>query len=194
MAGPSRRRSLAAELVLAASGGPLRSSWRQTELGFATAGAALHELARAGRIAVSPDAVFAHSAERCPDPVADRLLEHLLLAGRALGPREWIERLGPELLDLTRAELITQGLVVQVRRRVLGLFPVQEFLSTGAPAAAPRDEVVSALLRAIRHHVPAHGRPGRAPDAYGPPGPAPDPITDAVASAMSAAWFVLATP
>lgn len=184
MAGPTRHRSLAAELVLAASSGPLRSSWRQTELGFATVGAALHELARAGRIAVSPDAVFALGAERCPDPVADLLLEHLLLAERALGPREWIERLGPELLDLTRAELIAQGLLVQVRRRMLGLFPVREFLGTGAPDAGPRDEVVAALLRAIQHHGPAHG----------PPGPAPDPITAAVASATSAAWFVLAFP
>ncbi|MFI6418117.1 GPP34 family phosphoprotein [Streptomyces sp. NPDC050842] len=186
MAGPTRHRSLAAELVLAASGGPLRSSWRQTELGFATVGAALHELARAGRIAVSPDAVFARGAERCPDPVADLLLEHLLLAERALGPREWIERLGPELLDLTRAELISQGLLVQVRRRVLGLFPVREFLGTGAPDAVPRDEVVAALLRAIQPRGPAHGPPG--------PAPAPDPITDAVASATSAAWFVLAFP
>ncbi|MFE9044137.1 GPP34 family phosphoprotein [Streptomyces sp. NPDC007818] len=174
--------------MLTASGGPWRSSWRQTELGFATVGAALHELAAAGRITVSAGAVLARSAERCPDPVADLFLERLLLAERARRPRDWVERLGPELLGLARAELVAEGLLVPAERRVLGLFPVREYLRTGTGAEGACDERVAALLRAIGHPAPPSGPPAPGPDAV------TDPITAAVATAMSAARYVLSFP
>ncbi|MGW7428639.1 GOLPH3/VPS74 family protein [Streptomyces sp. NPDC054861] len=189
-------RSLPAELVLRASRDrALRSPLRRTELGYGTAGAALHELALTGRITVAPDGILVCRAERCPDRAVDLALERLLFAERARGPRAWVERLGAELLDVTRAELLTRGLLVPVRRRMLGVVPVREYRPAavrerdeGPAAEGPRrevwrDEVVTELLHAVRHPC----RPRPVPAHTGP-------ITDAVASAMKAATYRLAFP
>ncbi|MEV4945520.1 GPP34 family phosphoprotein [Streptomyces sp. NPDC053755] len=180
-------RSLPAELVLRASHDrALRSPLRRTELGYATAGAALHELALTGRITAAPGGILVCGAERCPDRAVDLTLERLLLAERARGPRAWVERLGAELLDATRGDLVAGGLLVPVRRRVMGVVPVREYVPAGArerQGEGWRGQVLAELLDAVRH--PCRGRPG--PAATGP-------ITDAVASAMKAATYRLAFP
>ncbi|WP_225799747.1 GPP34 family phosphoprotein [Streptomyces sp. NK15101] len=178
---PAPRSPLPARLLLAAHEDPrLRSRTFRTELGFGAAGAALLELVLEGRISVSHDEVVVRGAGRCTDPVVDLVLGRLLFAERGRGPRGWIERLGPEVLEGTRDQLLAQGLLMPVRRRVLGLFPVHGYALAGAVPRHPPDAALTWLLDALR-------RPA------GPPRPeCTDPVVLAVRAATEAAAFPLA--
>ncbi|MEU8518283.1 GPP34 family phosphoprotein [Streptomyces sp. NBC_01216] len=160
---PATPLSLPARLVLAAHADRrLRSRMFRTELGYGAAGAALLELAAEERISVSHEAIVVRDARRDADPVVDRVLGQLLFADRGRGPRRWVERLGPTVLDGTRDRLIADGLLVPVRRRILGVFPVRGDMPAGTPAAP--DHAVVRLLDALR-------RPGAAfrPECPGAP-------------------------
>ncbi|MFE1228248.1 GPP34 family phosphoprotein [Streptomyces sp. NPDC058745] len=178
---PAPRCSLPARLVLAAHEDPrLRSRMFRTELGFGAAGAALLELALEGRISVSHDEIVVRGARRCPDPVVDLVLERLLFADRGRGPRGWVERLGPDVLEGTRDQLLDQGLLVPVRRRILGLFPVHRYALADTGPRRPADPAVTWLLDALR-------RPTGAPRPE-----CTDPVVLAVRAATAAAALPLA--
>ncbi|MGA5499474.1 GOLPH3/VPS74 family protein [Streptomyces cinereoruber] len=119
-------------------------------------------------------------AWRSPDPVVDRVLERLLFADRGRGPRGWVERLGPEVLEGTRTRLLDQGLLVPVRRRILGLFPVHRYALADTSPRRPPDTALTWLLDTLRRPVEAP-RPDCA-----------DPVVLAVRAAIAAAALPLA--
>ncbi|MBT2472438.1 GPP34 family phosphoprotein, partial [Streptomyces sp. ISL-66] len=137
---------------------------RHRELGYALAAAVLLDLERTGRVEVRPDEVLVRDYSAAPDPVADALLERMVLADRALGARAWLERVADGALSAVRAQLLEAGRLTRVRSSRFGLFPVVGHLPSDAREAARLAALVRADPRVADPDPGSDRVPGRAAD------------------------------
>ncbi|MFE5792285.1 GPP34 family phosphoprotein [Streptomyces sp. NPDC056503] len=154
-AGPALHESLLLAFAGACDQAAVRR-WHR-ELGYGLAAAVLLDLERTGRVEVLPDQVLVRDASAADDPVADALLERMVLADRAHAARAWLETLAGGMLTAVRDQLLATGRLTPARRRRLGLFPVVDHL--------PADERAAARLVALVRT--ASGTPGAGGDTAG---------------------------
>ncbi|MFI6823049.1 GPP34 family phosphoprotein [Micromonospora sp. NPDC050187] len=106
-------------------------------LDYGLAGAALLELALAGRVEVVDDRVVVTDPTPVGQPVLDAALTRLGAEAKRRRPKDWITRLGGDLRGPVLDELVGAGVLRREAGRVLGLFPRTRFPSgTGAEPAA----------------------------------------------------------
>lgn len=122
----------------------------QQRVGYAVAGAALVELALAGRIEVT-DEKAPKVLVRDAAPVGVAPLDGVLasVAGREK-PRtaqDWVSRLASDTVKSARESLVDRGLVREEHKKVLGIFPRQTFPEAdGGPEAALRQRLSDVLV------------------------------------------------
>ncbi|MGW5941974.1 GOLPH3/VPS74 family protein [Streptomyces celluloflavus] len=118
-------------LLLALDPGRGRPVVSRTSLRYGLAGAALADLAAAGRITPEGDGRFSVAS---PLPLHDPVLDGALAAlpgpakgGRGIRARRWVHGAGRTVQELCLDRLVERGAVRRRSGRVLGLFPYARF-------------------------------------------------------------------
>ncbi|MFI8454849.1 GPP34 family phosphoprotein [Kitasatospora sp. NPDC085464] len=123
--------------------------------GWAAAGGLLADLALAGRIAVDEGRLAVTDRTPTGEPLLDDCLERLAAWVERKAPgkakaADWLTKDHPVAVRSAVQRLCERGLVVEERRRVLGLFPVRRYPE--ADGSVER-ELRARLAGVIRHHA-----------------------------------------
>lgn len=119
-----------------------RLPWGQaTQARFVVAGAALADLARAGRVRLERGRVVPAAGPPPHDPFLQATLSRILAARRPRRASTWVTQL-PVLRHVTR-ELHAKGVLRREEGRALGVFPVTRWR---AADQGPRNALVAACL------------------------------------------------
>ncbi|GAA1538186.1 hypothetical protein GCM10009730_54310 [Streptomyces albidochromogenes] len=124
-----------------------------TRTGLAVTGAALVELALAGRIAVTKGEVVVVDAAPVGEPALDAVLVALAGREKPRKARAWIELLQKDAVRAVRERLLERGLVREEKARVWGIFPERRY-----------PEADGSVERDLRGTLDAVVQGGAAPD------------------------------
>jgi golgi phosphoprotein 3 len=123
---------------------------QQFSVPYALTGAALFDLALAGRIDTDVDAIEVIDRTPTGNPLQDELLAELAAGAEAMSVRGWVEqtfRLHKDLEDRALSELVERGLIRQEKTRRLWVIEVQRFpLVDGKPQQQVKERLAEAIL------------------------------------------------
>lgn len=117
------------------------------DLSYALAGAQLHELALAGRIAVEPERVTLVDATATGDPQLDELLAKIASTrDEPRKPGHWVMKRKSKAVPLYMRRLVHSGVLRSRRTRILGLVPRTIFPIVDQQTHAQAREGIDAAL------------------------------------------------
>jgi len=122
---------------------------QQFSVPYALTGAALFDLARAGRIDTDVDSIEVIDRTPTGNLLQDELLAELA-GGETMSVRGWVEqtfRLHKDLEDRALSQLVERGLIRQEKTRRLWVIEVQRFpLVDGKPQQQVKERLADAIL------------------------------------------------
>jgi Golgi phosphoprotein 3 (GPP34) len=119
-------------------------------LDLGLAGAALLELALAGRLDVHDGKVVVQDATPTGDAIADAALQRIANDTKRRTPQTWVEKLQKGLRTEVLDSLVDVGVMERTEGKVLGLFPTHRFPTRNT---APETDVRARLDSAVLHGV-----------------------------------------
>jgi golgi phosphoprotein 3 len=123
---------------------------QQFSVPYALAGAALFDLALAGRVDTDVDSIQVIDSTPTGNALQDELLAELAGGGAAMSVRGWVEqtfRTRKDLEDRALAQLVDHGLIRLEKTRRLWVIEVQRFpLVDGKPLQLAKERLAQAIL------------------------------------------------
>jgi hypothetical protein len=123
---------------------------QQFSVPYALTGAALFDLALAGRVDTDVDSIQVIDRTLTGNRLQDELLAELAARADTMSVREWVEqtfRLHRDLEDRALAQLVDRGLVREEKSRRLWVIEVQRFpLVDGKPQQLAKERLAQAIL------------------------------------------------